>query len=183
MPQRASVAVSVRDAEPADHPAIRDVLGAAYREYASLVPPQLFDRYLQDLLDLDPRARDGQLVVAELAGRVVGAATFYADASVEGFGWPPGWAGVRAVGVDPAARRLGVAQALMDACLQRALAAGAPALCLHTAEFMTAPVAMYEAMGFRRAPAFDFDVVELLGLAGIPPVRVIAYRLDLRPPA
>jgi hypothetical protein len=40
----------------------------------------------------------------------------------------------------------------------------APALGLHTGAFMPAAVALYEAMGFRRAPA---------------PVRVIAYRLDL----
>ena len=60
--------------------------------------------------------------------------------------------------------------------------ASSTTLCLHTAEFMTAAVAMYEAMGFRRAPTFDFDIAELLGLAGIPPVRIVADRLDLRPP-
>jgi ribosomal protein S18 acetylase RimI-like enzyme len=63
----------------------------------------------------------------------------------------------------------------MDACLERALAARAPVLCLHTAAFMTAAVAIYEAMGFRRAPAFDFEVPA----GGAPPVAVIAYRLDL----
>ena len=41
---------------------------------------------------------------------------------------------------------------------------------------MTAAVAIYEAMGFRRAPTFDFDVP-----AGgdAPPVGILAYRLDL----
>jgi ribosomal protein S18 acetylase RimI-like enzyme len=64
----------------------------------------------------------------------------------------------------------------MDACLERARAAGAPVLCLHTAAFMTAAVALYEAMGFRRAPAYDFDVP---AGGGAPPVAILAYRLDL----
>jgi GNAT superfamily N-acetyltransferase len=62
----------------------------------------------------------------------------------EGFGWPSGWAGVRALGVDPAVRGLGIGSALMQACYERARAAGAPVLCLHTARFMPTPVAMYD---------------------------------------
>jgi hypothetical protein len=55
-------------------------------------------------------------------------------------------------------------------------------LCLHTAEFMTAAVAMYEAMGFRRVPSYDFDANEHLRLGG-EPVPILAYRLDLPRPA
>jgi predicted N-acetyltransferase YhbS len=118
----------------------------------------------------------GRLLVAEHDRRVVGTVTFYEDAAAEGLGWPPGWAGLRALGVEPAARGLGAGRALMDACLDRAEAARAPVLCLHTAAFMTAAVAIYEAMGFRRAPAFDFDVP---AGGGAPPVGILAYRLDL----
>jgi hypothetical protein len=64
----------------------------------------------------------------------------------------------------------------MGACLERALAVRAPVLCLHTAAFMTAAVAIYEAMGFRRAPSFDFDIP---AGGGTPPVGILAYRLDL----
>jgi ribosomal protein S18 acetylase RimI-like enzyme len=194
MPQLSpsGVAVRVRDAHRSDRRAARAVLLAAYREYAAVLPPAVFGPYLADILDLD--ARDGgpgglrersgsppvvpagRLLVAEHDRRVVGAVSFYEDAAAEGLGWPAGWAGLRALGVDPAARRLGAGRALMDACLERALAARAPVLCLHTAAFMTAAVAMYEAMGFRRAPSFDFEVP-----AGgdAPPVGIIAYRLDL----
>ena len=185
------VAVRVRDAHRSDRRAVRAVLLAAYREYAAVLPPAVFGPYLADILDLD--ARDGgpggfgersgsppdvpgRLLVAEHDRRVVGAVSFYEDAAAEGLGWPPGWAGLRALGVDPAARRLGAGRALMDACLERALAARAPVLCLHTAAFMTAAVAMYEAMGFRRAPSFDFEVP---AGGGAPPVGIIAYRLDL----
>jgi hypothetical protein len=52
-------------------------------------------------------------------------------------------------------------------------------LCLHTAGFMTAAVAIYERLGFRRDPAFDFDATRHLGLDGVRPVLIVAYRLDL----
>jgi ribosomal protein S18 acetylase RimI-like enzyme len=178
MPQLSpsGVAVRVRDAHRSDRRAVRAVLLAAYREYAAVLPPAVFGPYLADILDLDSRDREGRLLVAEHDRRVVGTVTFYDDAAAEGLGWPAGWAGLRALGVDPAARRLGAGRALMDACLERALAARAPVLCLHTAAFMTAAVAMYEAMGFRRAPSFDFEVP---AGGGAPPVGIIAYRLDL----
>jgi hypothetical protein len=69
----------------------------------------------------------------------------------------------------------------MEACRDRARAAGAAVLCLHTAAFMTAAVVLYEAMGFRRVPSFDFDAARFLDLDmdGERPIPVIAYRLDL----
>jgi predicted N-acetyltransferase YhbS len=157
---------------------VRGVLQAAYQEYASVLPPAAFDRYLADLLDLDSRSRTGRLLVAEHGGRVVGTVTYYDDAAAEGVGWPSGWAGLRALGVDPTLRRLGIGHALMAACLERARAAGAAVLCLHTAEFMTAAVAMYLGMGFRRVPSFDFDATSHRRVDGRP-IRVIAFRLDL----
>jgi predicted N-acetyltransferase YhbS len=173
----AGAALSVRDAGKADHPAIRAVLSAAYGEYATVLSPGGFGVYLEDLLDLDARAEIGRLVVAERAGRVVGTVTYFSDAAVEGFGWPSGWAGLRALGVDPAARGLGVGRRLMQECFDRARAAGAPVLCLHTAAFMTAAVAMYEQMGFWRVPEYDFDPRDYY--AGAESVDVIAYRVDL----
>jgi predicted N-acetyltransferase YhbS len=169
--------VLLRDAVQADHPAIRAVLAAAYREYEPVFPPGGFEVYLSDLLDLDGRATVADLIVAERAGQVVGTVTYYDDASVEGLGWPPGWAGLRALGVDPAARGFGVGRRLMRECFDRARAVGAPVLCLHTAAFMTAAVGMYEAMGFRRAPEYDFDPKDYYPVAES--VQVIAYRVDL----
>jgi ribosomal protein S18 acetylase RimI-like enzyme len=158
------------------------VLAAAYQEYAAALPPAAFGRYLQDILDLGARAHAGRLLVAEHARRIVGTVTFYDDDAAEGFGWPSGWAGVRALGVDPAVRGLGVGRTLLRACVERAVAGGAGVLCLHTAEFMTAAVAMYEATGFRRVPSYDFDANEHLRLGG-EPVPILAYRLDLPRPA
>jgi GNAT superfamily N-acetyltransferase len=171
------VAVPVREARDSDRQAVRRVLLAAYREYAAVLPPAVFGPYLADILDLDARADAGRLLVAEHARRVAGAVSYHPDAADEGFGLPAGWVGLRALGVDPALRGRGIGRALVEACRQRALAAGAEVLALHTGAFMPAAVALYEAMGFRRAPEFDFDA--RYRPAGARPVRVIAYRLDL----
>jgi GNAT superfamily N-acetyltransferase len=171
--------VEVRGAGPADLPAVRRVLLAAYQQYAATLPPAVFGRYLTDILDVESRAEDGEVLVAEHGGRVVGTVTYYPDAGREGFGWPAGWAGLRALGVEPGSRGLGIGRALLGACLARAEAAGAPVLCLHTAEFMPAAIAIYERAGFRRAPAYDFDATGGLALSGVRPVPILAYRLDL----
>jgi GNAT superfamily N-acetyltransferase/quercetin dioxygenase-like cupin family protein len=171
--------VAVRGAGQSDAPAVRRVLLAAYQEYAADLPPAVFGRYLAELLDVEGRAGDGRVLVAEHGGRVVGTVTYHDDAATEGLGWPAGWAGLRALGVEPSARGLGVGRALVEACRRRALAAGAPALTLHTGGFMTAAVTLYEGMGFRRDPAYDFDAASRLRLGGVRPVPILAYRLDL----
>ena len=182
MATRSLTGTGIRAAGPSDLPAVRRVLLAAYQEYAATLPPAVFGRYLTDILDVGSRAGAGELLVAERGGRVVGTVTFYPDAAGEELGWPAGWAGLRALGVEPRARGLGIGLALLEACLERARAAGAPVLCLHTAEFMTAAVAIYQAAGFRRDPAHDFEATSRLALEGVRPVPILAYRLDLALP-
>ena len=55
----------VRPAEPADHPAIRAVILAAYGEYETAIGPDAYDLYLEDLLDLELHARNGLMIVEE----------------------------------------------------------------------------------------------------------------------
>jgi predicted N-acetyltransferase YhbS len=118
--------VTLRDAGTADHATVRAVITAAYRQYQVAMPPGAFEVYLADLLDLDHRANSGSVIVAERAGRVVGTVTYYDNAAIQGLGWPSGWAGLRALAVDPAARGLGIGRRLMQECFRRAHAASAP---------------------------------------------------------
>ena len=171
----------VRDAMPADYPAIRDVVIAAYRQYADLIALDVFSPYLADLLDLERHARHGRLLVVEADDRVYGFAAFYPDASVQGVGWPPGWAGGRGLAVHPDARGHGVAHTMIATCERLALAAGAPVFAFHTASFMTGAISLYERLGYRRVPEFDFDMAARYSRFGAAPIMSLAYLRCLDP--
>ena len=165
----------IRGADHADYGAIRDVVIAAYAQYAGRLEPTVFARYLADLLDLDTHASYGRLLVAETEEGIRGFAAFYPDASVQGFGLPAGWAGGRALAVHPAARGPGVARALLCTAECLAREAGAPVFAFHTASFMTGAISLYERLGYRRAPEFDFDMAARFGGSGATPVTSVAY--------
>ena len=168
----------VRQATRYDIPAIAQVTRAAYQEYVPVLGP-LYPGYLADLLAVDQRFAEGTVLVAEVDGCIAGTATLYTDARHAGPGWPRSWAAGRALAVDPAVRGQGVARALVRDITARAMRAGADELCLHTGEFMTATVALYEAHGFQRDPAYDRDAPGHLDVPGAGPVTMIAYRLRL----
>jgi GNAT superfamily N-acetyltransferase len=163
----------VRAAVPADHPAIREVVIAAYRQYADLIPPDIFSPYLADLLDLDTHASLGRLFVVEADERVCAFGAFYPDGSTQGF--PPAWASGRALAVHPDVRGNGAARALLAVGEHLALQAGAPVLAFHTHSYMTGAIAVYERLGYRRAPEFDFDLAARYGRPGAKPIPVFAY--------
>ncbi len=174
--------VVIREAEDGDLEGVVSVLAAANAEFQKVVPRSFYDAYLANVLDVQSRRHDSQLLVAEDGEtvRILGAITLYPDASREGWGWPPRWAGIRAVAVAPSARRRGIGRGLATACLERASALGAPTVCLHTAPFMEAAIRTYESVGFRRAPEFDGDAGEMVNARGMESrIPALAYRLDL----
>jgi GNAT superfamily N-acetyltransferase len=178
---RQNTVLVVRDAVPADYPAIRDVVIAAYRQYAELIAPDIFSRYLADLLDLETHARHGRLLAVEADQRVCAFAAWYPDASVQGVGLPSGWVSGRALAVHPAARGNGAARALMAAGERLAREAGAPVLAFHTVSFMTGAIALYEGLGYCRAPEFDYDWAARHGGSGAALITAIAFLRHLTP--
>lgn len=175
----------IRQAEPADHAAIRDLLRTAYGQYTADIPPAVWGPYLADLLDLDQHSRHGQLLVADVDGAIAGYAAFYPEAATQGLGWPSGWAGGRGLAVDRAFRGHGVAATLLTDLEDRAREAGADVFAFHTSAFMTTAVALYERLGYCRAPQFDIDVNAHYGVAAARPWPALAYlrRLTARPAA
>jgi GNAT superfamily N-acetyltransferase len=174
--------VVVRLAEPEDFPAIRAVILAAYGEYEMAIGPDAYDLYVEDLLDLELHARTGPLIVAEVDGVVSGSAAFYPDAAAQGLGWPSGWAGGRGLAVHPAARRHGVAQAVLEAAEGLARTYGAPVFAFHTIDLMSGAIALYNNLGYRRAPEFDRDLRPHFGTTAGRPIQAIAFRRDLTTP-
>ena len=142
----------------------------------------LHQLYLKDLCDLEHRLEDATLLVATVDDVVVGTVTFHPDPPFHDLPWPEGWSLVRALGVAPAGRGHGIAERLMAVCLERAAAAGASTLGLHTADFMAAAVRLYERMGFERVPSLDVDAASLVAAAGLDTPVAIAYRRPLEAP-
>jgi GNAT superfamily N-acetyltransferase len=167
--------VLVRPALLADRPAIRAVVAAAYAPYARILGVEVFAPYLADLLDLDRHGCLGETLVAELDGVVRGSGTFYPAAEDQGVGWPRGWATGRGLAVHPATRGQGVARSLLTAVEWRAREEGAPVFALHTAGFMRDAIALYERLGYERAPEFDLDLADFLGARTARPVPALAY--------
>jgi GNAT superfamily N-acetyltransferase len=149
----------IRPATDADVDALRAVIARANESFRGLVGESLFASYLVSAMDVERRLEEGEVLTAELDGRIVGTITFYRDAGDEGMPmrFPEGTAGIRATAVDPVARGRGIGRAMVNACIDRAADTGASGVGLHTATFMVAAVSIYERCGFVRAPRYDFE--------------------------
>lgn len=145
-------------------------LGRLTRDaYVALGHP-LPEEYLQELEDVAARAAAAVVLVAVGGdGGLLGGVTYvedpanpfaeFDDSSAAGF---------RMLGVAPAAQGRGVGEALVDACVARARAAGKSRLVLHSATWMVGAHRLYRRMGFERAAALDWSPapdVELWGFA------------------
>jgi len=175
--KKEEVAANVRDARSEELDQVALLMRDAYQEYRASFPAEVWEDYLRDIMDVRSRIGVSELIVAEHGrpeegGPLVGAVTFYPDASQSAqASWPSGWAGLRLLAVHPEARGMGIGRVLMDECLRRSRQLGVPTLGLHTTEMMSVARGMYERMGFVRVPEFDFHPR--------PQVVIMAYRLDL----
>jgi GNAT superfamily N-acetyltransferase len=167
----------IRPATAADIDPIRTVIARANERFRHDVTPALFDAYLSSVLDVEGRMRRGEVLAAEIDGRIVGTVTYFADANDEGVEavFAPLTAGIRATAVDPDDRGQGIGRALVEACIERATAEGARAIALHTASFMVAAVAVYERTGFRRSPTSDLVWSQFFAVSGDIDALAIAY--------
>lgn len=129
------------------------------------------DFYAAHLLDAAARSQGGELLVAELHGDLVGTVTFCPEGSAFREVAGPGQAEFRMLAVAPSARRHGVAEALVAACLERSRALGYAAVVLSSLPVQVEAHRLYRRLGFRRTPESDWSPA--------PGVDLIGFRLDL----
>lgn len=164
----------IRDVRPAELDETARLMVESYRQYANQIPEHLWKEYAEEIADVKRRLPFSDLIVAERAGRIIGAVTFYEDATQsEHEGWPEGFAEIRLLAVDPNARGFGLGRLLTEECIRRASMAGIKTIGLHTSRLMEVARDMYERMGFQRAPDYDFTPDEAVD------ITAIAYTLDL----
>jgi len=169
--------IVIREASSeADLKAASAVLDAAWSQFDEVAGDEpTFLSYRATVPDVWSRIGDGLLLVAERRDDIIGTVHYYEPVPGETTGeeWPADWASFRLLGVHPEARGLGVGRVLVEECVRRARADGAPVLGLHTSEWMWVARDMYERMGFVRYPENDFYPR--------PDFVVTAYRLALDP--
>jgi GNAT superfamily N-acetyltransferase len=164
--------IAIRDARPDELDKVAEVLKAAYQQYEKLMPPEAWQFYLADILDVRGRMAGSQLIVAEVDGKLAGSVNLYLKGRKSSeSNWPAGWATGRLLGVAPAFRGMGIGRVLMDEVIRRCRKAGVKTFGLHTAEIMKVAKGMYERMGFQRVPEFDHHPR--------PDVVIMAYKMDL----
>lgn len=151
---------TVRAAVASDHDAIRDLTVGVYvdEEYAG-------PHYVPTLADVEGRAAHTELLVAASDTRVVGAVALAARGGPYAELAGAGEAVFRMLVVDPQWRGRGVAYSLVQACLDRARAAGCHRMVISSEPTMHAAHRLYQRMGFTRAAERDWapeQGVELL---------------------
>ncbi len=147
--------IEIREARADEHAEAGAVTADAYREFVPETGDAQWQEYLLHIADVGGRADRTTVLVAIDGASIVGSATLELDGRVEPGDDPPlelGEAHIRMLGVATAARRRGIARALMAACEERAVAAGRTKLSLNTTHRMGAAQQMYEALGYRRGP-------------------------------
>ena len=144
--------IEIREARPEEFAEAGRVTANAYREFVR--PGSDWDEYLERIADVGERASRTVILVALEGARLLGSLTLELDGRVsvghdrEQLG--PDEAHVRMLGVDPGARRRGIARLLMAETEARAHAAGRTRITLHTTQRMLAAQRLYEGLGFER---------------------------------
>lgn len=160
-----SPAPTVRPIRPEDFAEVSRLTVDAYRADGQLDEDT---GYAAVLADVASRAASGEILVAvDESGHPLGAVTFVLPGSPYAEVSRAGEAEFRALAVDPAAQRRGVARALVRACIDRAGALGCQALVICTRDRNEAAFALYDTFGFRRDPALDWSPVPGVTLLGL----------------
>ena len=150
----------IRDYADTDRVAVNAVALAAFAQYAG--DYEDWPTFAAGIARMADLAVDGDLLVAECAGRVVGAVVHVGPGRPRSDIYPDDWSVIRMLVVDPAARGGGIGRALVAATLERARRAGSPAIGLHTSPIMATALRLYESIGFVR----EHD---------LPPIRGVPY--------
>lgn len=158
----------IREARPDEYAALGELTVDAYRVAGETDPS-----YVPELRDVAGRAHEVPVLVAveEGSGRLLGTATYVPGPGAYHEGDFGETASMRMLAVAPEAQGRGVGRALVEACVERARAAGRPGLALYTRPFMAAAHHLYESLGFVRVPELDWEYE--------PGEWLWAYRLDL----
>jgi ribosomal protein S18 acetylase RimI-like enzyme len=161
------MSITIRRASEAEREAADRVARVAFAEYEAKYPDWI--PVLRDTRPMTQLALDGELLVAEIHGAIVGTVAYLAPGRSRDDVFHADWAVLRMMAVDPAHRGHGVARALVEECARLARRDRASALALYTSPAMKAAVELYRRAGFRHQSA----IAPVMGM----PCEVYALQL------
>ena len=148
----------VRDARTDEREKVRALTELAYEEFKTVMEPSAWEGFEGAMNSVLHDSGDATCIVADDEGQIIGSVFLYpGGSSAYSSDEPLRAPEFRLLAVSPRARGRGVGRALVDECVRRARIEGASELGLHTSKSFTAAIAMYEEMGFTRAPERDFQ--------------------------
>jgi GNAT superfamily N-acetyltransferase len=160
--------ITIRTALHSEHEAADRVARIAFREYEAEFPDWI--PLLRDGRPMARLAAEGELLVADGDGAIVGAVGYLPPGRSKEAVFRPEWAVLRMMAVDPAHRGHGIARALATECARRARRDNAASLALYTSPAMKTAVELYLRMGFRQRNAIGHVI-------GMP---AVVFELPLR---
>jgi ribosomal protein S18 acetylase RimI-like enzyme len=160
--------VTIRAARSAEHEAVGELCVAAYR--AAGVAVASYEPRLRDVAGRAAGAGAEVLVAQDGGERLVGTVTFVLGGPMREIGTADEGE-FRMLAVDPATGGRGIGTRLVEACAERARAAGRTGLVCSSQPSMVAAHAVYRKLGFVRDPARDWSPV--------PGVELVAFALVL----
>ena len=143
----------IRDVRPEEFAAVGEMVVDVYR---SIIPG--LDDYADELRGVAERIGSGALVwVADDEGKLAGTVTYVPRPGPYAEFTDPRGAGIRMLAVLPEFQGRGLGEALVRACLARAIADRRERVYLDTTEWMQAAQRLYRRIGFARRPDLDWQ--------------------------
>jgi len=159
--------MNLRDYRPEDKAALAQLAVDAFAQYQQFFQP--WEEFKNKLIAWTSLAETAQLIVVEEGDVILGAVALIPPKSGPISHFPPDWAAIRMLVVNPNWRGNGIGKALTLECITRAKKMQCPCIGLHTSPIMKVALAMYLKMGF----VFEREIDR------IHHVPYAVYRLDL----
>jgi GNAT superfamily N-acetyltransferase len=140
------MSVLVRDYLSEDATAVNRVALAAWDQYRDVFSD--WARSEAIFANAASLATQGDLIVAESAGLIVGCVVYVSPHRERDPMFESAWSLIRMLSVHPAARGQGIGRHLSEACIERARHDGAKVIGLHTSPVMVVALPMYLRLGF-----------------------------------
>lgn len=146
--RRMAVPLIIRDFQKSESVQVNALALRAFEQFRDVYLE--WPQFQQRIGNMAALSDAGAIIVAEVAGKLVGAVAYIAPGVPKADYFRPEWPIMRMRVVDPDARGGGIGRTLAEECIRRAERDGAKQFALHTSEIMAVALPMYLRMGFQR---------------------------------